>query len=284
LGRDIDLELKGATWWEALDETARAAQARYEFIRREDGGYELRLEPGRDSNSPALYIEQFRLSVAETKRLEFKAPDRRGEVGLIVVELRYQPDLRPQGRSFMGAVRVASIRDAKGENVEVEGPSWAVNRKFNGRSLGLQDEAWVRTDAALPLTIRGTTDVQFAMETKEVSLELQGEKSQVVIGKTKLSVAGFSQFNACTKLKLRADPQDGSERLDGLVDGMAIIEDSEGKRYKRKCTLTFESPYTCDWEFEFPGEIKEPRRVLIRWITQYHRVEIPFRLEGVRLP
>ncbi len=62
----VDLQVRNVTWWEALDRAARAAKARYVMSWNDDATYTVELKRGPEPENPVFYLEQFRISVAES--------------------------------------------------------------------------------------------------------------------------------------------------------------------------------------------------------------------------
>ncbi|HKS17530.1 MAG TPA: hypothetical protein VJU16_09480 [Planctomycetota bacterium] len=286
--RTVDLDLANVTWWEALDRTMEAAGLRYWFTGRRDKRPKLNWTAKRTVPMPVAYLEQFRIAVYDARRYEFREPGRRSDVGLVNVQVWHQPDLRPERGWFHDAVKIESIKDAKGEEAMTESPDWNRGMSWNTSSvsadLAHQSYAWVRPDAALPLAIKGTATINFAKNTRETVIDLAGAERKVVHGAVTISVVSFTQSRAASKLKLRAETKEADVDLDRIVDDIVHVEDAEGKRHKGGQRGSTRAGEYSEWEFELPADIKDPKRVVLQWIAEYHKVEIPFRLEGVRLP
>ena len=277
----LDLQVRDATWWEALDRTVRAAKARY-VIAWNDGDYAFELRPGPEPESPVLYIEQFRISIAETRRVDYRTPAGRVQAGIVAVEVRPQADLRTARGTQEDLVKIESVRDAKGADALIEPCLYSYDRSL---VLGFFAHVWIRPDAALPLTVTGTTDIPFACETREIELELAGDRSRTEVGKALLSVTDFTASAKGTRLTLRAEAEDDPHLTDRFTfyDDPVLI-DADGGRHPGSVSGGGGNPDSWRWEMEFPAGIKAPRKVVVRWIVDFHRVRIPFRLEGVRLP
>jgi len=280
----LDLQVRDATWWEALDRTARAAGARYDIQDNEDGRVKIVLVRGKEPEGPVVYAEQFRISVAEAKRYEFRAPATRSLIAMIVVEVRHQPDLKPGGRTHDEAIRFDSVTDAKGDDAKALPPGWAGSSFLNPRCLGLQEKVWVRPDAALPLTITGRSDVAFPSETREVTLDLSGDGSKFRAGKATLQAAAFTSSKDAARLTLTVDAEELPDVSGRLVESSVFIVDSKGKRHPGMSRSGGGSDDHYSWKYEFTSGIEEPRKLVLKWVEEFYRVEIPFRLEGVRLP
>lgn len=280
----LDLQIREATWWEALDRTARAAGARYEIQDNQDGRVRISLVRGKEPEGQVVYLEQFRISVVEAKRFDYRTPAERNRIAMVVVEVRHQPDLKPGGRMRDDAVRFDSVLDAKGEDAKAPPPeSIGGSRYQNSRRLGLQEVLWVRPDAPVPLTISGRTDISFPSETREIALDLSGEGSTARAGPATLQVTGFAATPLAARLSLKVEAKDLPDLSSRIADEVFLV-DSKGGRHPGAMRSSGGGDDRVTWEFEFPPGLAEPKRVVVRWIAEFHRVELPFRLEGVRLP
>ncbi|HTF56280.1 MAG TPA: hypothetical protein VK661_03355, partial [Planctomycetota bacterium] len=280
----LDLQVRDVTWWEALDRVARASGAHYEIKDNGDRRVKITLIRGKEPEGPVLYAEQFRISVVEASRFDFRTPTGKKSMAMIVVEARHQPDLKPGGRMYDDVIRFDTITDAKGDDAKTLPPGWTGSRFLNPRMLGLQEGVWVRADAVLPLTITGRTDVPFPSETREISLDLSGEGSTVQAGKAMLRAMAFSSSPGGTRLSLKVESEDLPDLDQRLIPGSVFLVDSKGGRHPGFSNSSSGSNDRYTWKFEFTSGIEDPRRVVVRWVEEFHRVAIPFRLEGVRLP
>ena len=292
----IDLQVRNVTWWEALDRVSRARKSHYQ-IRYDDGDYTILLKPGMEPESPVFYFEQFRISVAETKRVELITPAGKVERAMVAIEVRHQADLRSSSYVDAECVKIKSILDDKGADalVEREGPDERLWEFDHPLLLSYQANAWVRPDAPLPLTVTGITDMPFVSQTQEIELDLGGARSRVQVGKVRLSVEKFSQTGTGARLMLRAEAEEEKEgeeseekvpwimeRLDSASD--VVLVDGAGRRHVGSRETSQGGGNRCAWEIVFSTGIEKPKRVVFRWVSEIHLVEIPFRLEGVRLP
>ena len=289
----IDFQVRNVTWWEALDRLARILKSRYD-ITWENGDYSIALKPGPEPESPIVYFEQFRISVAETKRVELRTPAGRIERAVIAIEVRHQADLRSTNFVNAECVRIATVVDAKGAGALLD-QHRSLSTFDHPLLLSYQANAWVRPDAPQPLTVSGVTDMPFVSETKEIELDLEGDRSRIEVGKARLAVETFEQTGAGARLTLRAEAKDEKgeeereekvpwirERLDDSSE--VVLVDGAGRRHAGSKEITRGGGDRCAWEITFSTGIEKPKRVVFRWATEIHRVEIPFRLEGVRLP
>ncbi len=280
----IDVQIRQGTWWEALDRVAGAAQAKYRVEGIGDGQFKITFGPGKEKDAPVRYVEQFRISVIETSRIAMRSPAGNGSAAVAVVEVRHQPDLKPAGRTFEDTVRIESVVDAKGNDVKGERPAWAGSAHSEARPLALQEAVWIRLDAALPVTITGEGDLTFPRSTREISLDLSGDGSKIRLGKTQLSVRSFRESKTESVLKLAAETEEPSHLPDRLAGDSVVLIDSNGRRHSGSRQSTMSTGDTCEWEYVFTSGLESPSKAVVKWITEFHQVRIPFRLEGVRLP
>ena len=278
----IDFQIRNGTWWEAMDRFAATVNARYDIEEQEGGRIKLTLSKGRVKSFPTLYLEQFRLSVAETRRIEVRTPGVVKENAILVVEVVHQAGLQPFIRGTHGPLRI-SATDSGGNNARVvlgESPE----DDWEGCPLGYRQEVRVRADAAFPLTLAGATNLTFPAATKEIALDLAGEKSKVRLGSFGLHVAEFTPSTTSTILRLRAMGGTDADREDRIPTSTIVLTDARGRRQEGSMRVWRNTEEFSEWEVEFTSGIQEPRQVKFTWITEFHQVEVPFRFEGVRLP
>lgn len=279
----FDLQVRNVTWWEAVDRAAKAASAWYTMEWNDDGTYTFEMKPKPGPESPVLYVEQFRISVAESKRVDYRTPAGRVEAALVTVEVRHQADLRIPFADSEEFVRIDSVVDSKGNDVRAEerDPIWMSDGPL---ILCQQGTAWVKPDASLPLTVSGTTDLPFASDTRQVELDLEGERSRVKIGAAALEVAKSAQTRLGFAVTIKVVGEEVPFLYERLNQFSVVLVDSEGRKHTATPGTSSRSGETCTWDLTFTTGIEKPRRVIIPWIADFHRVQIPFRLEGVRLP
>lgn len=278
----LNFQIRDATWWETLDRLARAAGGRCEVEDNRDGKHRVVLARGKEPAGPVLYAEQFRISVVEVKRFEFRSPASAGEALAAVVEVRHQPDLKPARRSFDKAVRIDSVRDAHGKDALGKAPDWIGSFRESPRALAHQAAVWLRPDAALPLTISGATDIQFRHEAREVSLDLTGKGRMSSLAGFDFFIEEFASSADGALLKIGVDSKDPADFYSRFES--AVLIDTKGRRYEGTLKAVAGGEKSCTLKLEFTSGIQEPRRVAFGWVTEFYQVEIPFRLEGVRPP
>ena len=69
-----------------------------------------------------------------------------------------------------------------------------------------------------------------------------------------------------------------------LRKNSVVLIDPKGGRHQGTYRGGGGSPGEMSSEYTFPAGIENPDRVALEWITEFHRVEIPFRFEGVSIP
>ncbi|HEY3226401.1 MAG TPA: hypothetical protein VGK61_05345, partial [Planctomycetota bacterium] len=181
-------------------------------------------------------------------------------------------------------IRIESVLDAKGANARIE-PSDDLYSHDSSLVMGFNAHAWVRPDAAVPLTVTGTTDMPFACETREIVIDLAGDGSRVEVGKALLSVTDVTASDSGVRLNFRAEGEDDPNMHDRYdFRATPVLVDADGKRHAGSQNTSAGNSDSWRWEIEFPPGIKAPRKLAVRWIVGFHRVQTPFRLEGVRLP
>lgn len=278
----LNFQVRDTTWWESLDRMGRAAGGRCEVEDNRDGKYRVVLARGKEPAVPVLYADQFRISVVEMKRFEFRTPSSTSEAVLAVIEARHQPDLKPARRSFDRDVRIDSVRDAKGKDVRAERPDWIGSYREGPRALAHQSTVWLRPDAALPLTISGATEIQFRHEAREVSLDLTGKGRFTRLSGFEFFIEEYASSADGATLKIGIDSMDKTDL--GSRFESAVLIDTKGRRYEGTLKSTAGGEKSVTLKLEFTSGIQEPRRVVFGWVTEFYLVEIPFRLEGVRPP
>jgi len=231
-----------------------------------------------------VYTEQFRISVAELKRVEYRRPGETEGAGIAVVELRWQPGLKPSRIHGERGLTIEAVLDAKGGDAKREPPEWDDVSGLAGDTLVILGTVHIREEAALPLTLTGSTAVSFPREVREVSLALEGDARRTQVGTAVLRVQKFSVSELGTSVTLRMEAPDDLElRARVLTDSVAVV-DGKGQRYPGTLRSTTYGGEATTMEFESTSGIPEPKRLVFRWVADYHKVELPFRLEGIRLP
>jgi hypothetical protein len=167
-------------------------------------------------------------------------------------------------------------------------PEWAEYLPtYSGLNQTFLAEVWIKPSAAMPLTVTGTTNVAFPCKTRTVELDVEGDKRKARAGPTTLQVLDADWQKDESHVRLRAEAADLTDIAERLSDsGLALI-DAKGERHPGRIgslTRRANEPNAGEWEIVFTGGIANPRKLTLQWVEEFHRVEIPFRLEGVRLP
>lgn len=279
--KPLSLRLSGATMWEALDVLGKVADARCEY---EGWGEKIHVRPGAAPALPVLYLEQFRVGVAELQRIGHRSPNLRDSAAMIVLEIRHQPNMHPVNDHFAKRFQLDQLIDSKGNNAAASSPRWGGSICLNPRPYALQEAFFVRADAAGALTLAGTVHLTFAMGEKELTLPMQGAVRELREGNSLIKVSGFSQTAAGTSLTLTAESVDGEDPNSRLKDSSITLYTEDGEKHVSRSMSGGGGGGSWSWEFQFPKNLKKPDRIAFRWVAEMKQVEIPFRFEGVVLP
>jgi hypothetical protein len=273
----IDLELNGATLWEALDALARAAGVSYDY-----GDRQVTLRPGRGSDLPWKAVEQFRIGIIEMKRMEHRAPGRSGEVGVVTVVASYQRNMKPVRGWFRDGIVFDSVVDAAGRNVKVERVDWSNSTGISHQPFSKLNMVLVRCDQG-PFTIEGRTQIQFEVKTAEVTIPMAEGKREAVAGDTSFRIDDVVQTASGLSLELHMEGN-GREPGEKLKTDSVALVDGNGKRHAGTSRSASFGGNHVQRTFVFTGVVEKPDRLVLGWITEFHLVEIPFRFEGVQVP
>lgn len=277
--RLIELGLKGATWWEALDRIAAAGGITYSFSRSRKNGVTLKVREGKRVAIPTVYLDQFRITCAETVRLKFEAPGRARELAHAAILVEYQPNLTPADDKV--GYEIASAVDAKGADA-LEEDNFLYQAAISPQALGYPQRVRLRADAAWPVTVTGSASIDFLTEIREISLDLPDGKAK--LEDLTLAVEKYEQTETEIRLTLAAYATGDKPRSNGLVGQETILEGDDGKKSTKWAPgMSFGNTST-HWNFRFPLDVATPRKLTFKWQAGYHRVTIPIRLEGIRPP
>jgi hypothetical protein len=278
LDKKIDLELKGVTLWDALDALARAADLRYEY------GYDkVIFRPGGRSDLPWKNVEQFRIGILELKRMEYRAPGRADSVGIIAIQVGHQRNMTPVEESGFGeGIDVDSVVDAAGKNLMMDRVAWSRSMSMGGHPFSKLRMVQVRPDDG-PLTIEGKTRIRFESKRSEVSIPLAKGKREVRFGSFVFHLDEVVQTPDGMTMEIHVE-SDGEDPHGRLKHGSVAVVDAKGKRHEGETHSSGSSGTHINWKYTFPAGIVDGDRVVLRWITEFHLVEIPFRFDGVRIP
>lgn len=275
-GTKVSLSLEEATLWEALDRVSAAARVHYEY--RKDGVVFL---PGEAPALPVVYYEQFRISVAEVKRIDYRGPAQSDRSVLFVPEVLYQRNLSPAGDKYDGIFHLGAVSDAAGHSIQGSKPRWGGGTVARRRPFGLQ-QFYFLTVGEGRFSIEGRAKVNFAQENRELSIPLEGEKRELEIPEGSFRVTGLtSAANATTLTWEMKTPQ--IPRPDDRTKNVCLV-DADGKRYERGVSRSTWGGETLREEITYPPIPQGAKRVVFTWVTGLHEVEIPFSLKGIPIP
>lgn len=276
----VTLQLRNATLWQALDELARAGNLHYDY------GYgKILLRKGVLPAFPVLHLGQFRVSVAEVKRMEHRRAGSKEMAAMIVLEVRHQRNMLPSVETREEPLGTFSVKNALGDPVLRSAPSWGGGLSHLGRPYALQKILFVDDRSFGPFTLEGEVNLPFATEIKEVTLPVLGEARETREDTFVLGVKSLSQSVSSTRLTLeaRSDPGQPSDAMRRLAYRDVFLVDAAGNKH-RGGWQSAGGGSTWEWEFEFPPGILRPQKVVFRWVREFKLIDIPFRLEGIRLP
>jgi hypothetical protein len=281
----IDIDLANVTWWEAMDRCAAAAGLRYSIGKAREGKRRLTWAPARGSEGPVLYMEQFKISVLDVRRFELRTPGGRSEVGHVTVGVLHQPGMKSVRPGLSESIHVF-VKNAKGEDVNAAEPECEEGMSYySNYDLAHYGHCWVQADAPGPLTVLGTASIQFAKDPQAVTIDLDGLTGECKKGPVKFWITGFTQSKAQSKLTVKARSDETTELFERMVESSVVVVDAEGGHHAGDMCFSGRNwEDITEWEFKFRGPIKDPKKVEFRWIAEFHTVELPYRLEGVRLP
>jgi hypothetical protein len=278
LDQPVTVELSEATLWEALDRLAQVTHTHYSY--RQDGVVFL---PGEVPPMPVQYYEQFRISVVEVKKIEYRSAGEKGSAVILVPEVRYQKELSPAGSKYRKVFTIDSIHGPDGADVRIESPTWAMTSLMGRRSFALE-EVYVANSTAQTLSIIGKATVNFAQDSREVALALTGDpKFQETIDGT-FRVSETTSDDGKTTVTLDIDITEAGgmdDRFRGvwLVDGLGkhhagtilrMGREGKGKHFQPRI-----------W---FPVKADDAKGIVFRWMTGLHAVDIPFVLRDIKVP
>jgi len=272
----VDLELKGATLWEALEALCRAAGIRAEY-----GDTKILVEPGPRQELPSKCVEQFRIGIAEIKRMEHRSPGRADQVGVVTILASYQRNMKPVDGFFHEGLVIDSVADAAGKDLKIEHVEWANSRMIGHHPLSMLCTVLVRPDDG-PFTIEGRTQIRFECDRVEVSIPLEEGNRKARQGEFAFELDEVVQAASGLKLKVSvtADELDPRQRL--KAESVWVV-DGKGARHQGSSNGGSSGGNRMSRRFTFPA-VEKPERVIVTWITEFHNVEIPFRFEGLRIP
>jgi hypothetical protein len=273
----VTVSLQDATLWEALDRVATASKTHYEY--RSQGIWWF---PGQAPALPVVYYEQFRISIGEIKRIEYRSPTEKGALAVVVPEVRYQRNLKPSGPRYDRVYHIESMLNAGGKDVRADNrrPLWA-NDSVAGRTELVLQESYV-VDASGPFSIAGKTTINFAQDGREVVLPMTGDHPEVRTADAVFRLAGTKPDGLRTTVLLEVEAGDEKGPKDRLRGGWLV--DAEGKKTAGIILGLHQDGNRFKPELSFPGEIKPGTTLQFRWVTGLHAVEVPFLLREIQVP
>jgi hypothetical protein len=276
LAMQVTLDLDGATLWEALDALARASHTHY-FYRKEH----VVFAPGDAARLPVLYYNQFRISVVEMKRVEYRAPGVKDHVAVVVPEVRFQRNMSPAGNKYTHIFSDVVLTKKDGTDAAAAQPTWAYNTFANRRPFGMQEFYFVDVGATT-FSLSGRATINFAQENREVVVPLFTEIKETDTADGTFRVTNLTITDESTVVSLELDQteeKDLNERM-----SMAWLHTGDNKRHLGRIGPATREKKLVTREIRFTGGLKDVRNLSFRWVSGLHAVEIPFTLADIRIP
>jgi len=280
-GSTVTIELKNATLWEALDGVARAAKIRYEY--RKDGVVFLQ---GQEPAFPVRYSEQFRISVVEVKRIQYRKPGSSEDLVLVVPEIEYQRNMNPAEKygAFRSSVfEIEQIVDPQGNNLRSRAP-WGPGSLSSRRPFGIQEFYYAKADSKT-LTIQGVAKAKFSKLDQEVVLPIEGEVREAKVGDATFTLSGYTpgatRSTVTIQGKIPSTP--GAPDPPLRVKKMMLLGPDNQRvtgQGDRGSFSSTEFTYT----YEFPPLKFKPEKFVFEWTAEIFSIDMPFRLEGIPVP
>lgn len=271
----ITLDLKDVTLWEALDRVAKASRTHYFY--RKDG---VAFFPGESPELPAVYFEQFRVTVAEVKRIEYRSPTQKAALVVAVLQVQHQRNLTPAGLKYHNIFKLDGIENAAGKDAKGREYGWADS--ISPRLEYALQEFYSIDPSASPFTITGKATVNFSQDAREIEMPVMADAPEIKTadGTFKLVSAKKEEGRTTVILDIDTTEEVGlRERFKGLWlfddkdrrhDGIILSMGREGKHFRPVLS--------------FPGEIKDGSHLFFRWRVGLHAIEIPFQLKNIPIP
>lgn len=276
LEQAVTLELSEATLWEALDRLARASRTHYTY--RQDG---IRFLPGEAPEMPVVYYEQFRISVVEVKRIDYRSAGEKGKAVIVMPDVMYQRNLSPGGNKFRKVFTLDGIQGPGGADLRVPYPSFVPALTVISRSFVLE-EAYFVDPAVETFSIAGKATVNFAQDFRELTLPVGGEPKEESTADGTFRVAGTEAVGLRTTVTLEIEVPDAGG-MDDRFRGVWVI-DSLGKRHTGTIVRMGRDGKQFRPQLSFGVKSDDVKAVSFRWMTGLHAVEIPFLLKDIKVP
>jgi len=272
----VTLNLEGATLWEALDALARASHTHY-FYRKEH----VLFSPGDAARLPVLYYNQFRLSVVEVKRVEYRAPGEKDHVAVVVPEVRFQRNLSPAGNKYHQIFSDVALTRKDGTDATVKQPEWAYNTFSNRRPFGMQEFYFVDAGAG-SVSLSGRATINFAQEDREVVIPLFAEIKETDTADGTFRVTNVTITDEGTVLTLEHDQVEGADLKERMT--AAWLHTGDQKRHFGRIGPATRDGKLAKRELQFAGGLKDVKTLSFHWVSGLHAIEIPFTLADIRIP
>lgn len=270
------IALEDVTLWEALDRVARATRTHW-IYRKDNVGF----LPGEAPTQPVVYYEQFRISVVEVKRIEYRAPGVKDHAVIVMPEVRYQRNLSPAGSKYRKVFTIDGFQSPTGANAEGTRPLWAYTSTTARREFALEEYYFVDPSVAT-FSIAGKAVVNFAQDSRELTFPLTGEAKEESTADGSFKLAGVKGEEGRTIVSLEIEVPDAGG-LDDRFKGIWVL-DAEGKKH-----LGTELRLGRDGKHFRPAvwfavPVDKAKTLVFRWMTGLHALEVPFLLRDIKVP
>jgi hypothetical protein len=275
LNATVTVDFPDVTLWEALDRVAHAAKAHYHY--RKDG---IAFRPGEAPAFPVVYYEQFRISVAEVKRVEYRSPDYKGGFAAVMVEVQFQRNLTPTGERYRKIFSIDAVTGPDGAEARKERP-WYASGVVARREYALEEDYTV--DASVgSFTIAGKATINFAQEHREFVLPLDGEKKEESSADGTFKVGSLKPEDGKLVVGLEIEvPEAGGP--DTRFRGVWVV-DADGKRHSGTILTMGRDGKSFRPKVWFPVAPDAAKSVVFKWALGLHSVEVPFALKDIPVP
>jgi len=276
LATPVTLDLESATLWEALDALARASHTHY-FYRKEHVAF----APGEAARLPVLYYNQFRISVVEVKRVEYRAPGMKDHLAVVVPEVRFQRNLSPAGNKYIHIFSEVVLTRKDGSDAKAAQPTWAYHTLANRRTFGMQEFYFVDAGSGA-VSLSGRATINFAQEDREVVIPLVAEIKQTDTADGMFRVTSVTTTEEGTVVSLELDQAEGKDLKERMT--AAWLHTGDQKRHLGKIGPATRDGKLAKREIRFASGLKDVKALSFHWVSGLHAVEIPFTLSDIRIP
>jgi hypothetical protein len=277
----VTIELRDTPMWQALDAVARAANVNYEY--RKDGVVFLK---GSAPWFPVRYSEQFRISLVEVKRIDYRRPGVDASVVLVVPEVQFQRNVNPADKypgGLSNLFEIEEICDARGNDLRA-GVPWGPGSLSSRRPFGLQQYFYAKAEST-SITIQGVAKARFSRRDEEVTLPVAGDAREASLGDSKFSLAGFTPGESRSTVTLKGEVSDAPNAPDppNRVKKIWLVS-PDGERVEGRGDRGTHSRTSFTQTYEFPPLKFKPEKFVFLWVSEVYSLDIPFRLEGIPIP